>query len=99
MGSYPTAWVTSVGTERATQHDCLQLIDLCELLTEGCTQPPQKIRNGAFQAERAGRARGEEESAPCSQLACWVVTAAPSPASVSLFQVEDKEREKNEGRE
>lgn len=85
MGS----WVTSVGTERATEHDCLQLIDLCKLLTEGCAQPPQKIRSGAGQAEKAGWIReavGEEEVL-FSWLVCWVVPQwPPSQASVSVLE-------------
>lgn len=32
-----------MGTERATERDCPQLMDLCKLLTEGGTQLPRKI--------------------------------------------------------
>lgn len=51
---YTAAQATSVRTEKATECDCLQLIDLFELLTEGCAQSPLKIKAGLGQTETWG---------------------------------------------
>lgn len=43
---HTTARVTSVGTERATERDCMQLIDLCTLLTEDVLGPHGRLGVG-----------------------------------------------------
>lgn len=48
------ALTTSVGTERATEHDCPQLIDLFVILTKGHAWSLGKIKSGTFWAGSTG---------------------------------------------
>lgn len=90
---YNTARVTAVGTE-ATERDCLQLIDLCELLTEGCAQSPRKIRGGGIPGREVGGNLPWLSPPAC----CAVPQQTPCLASVSLLQGKEKERDKQEGK-
>lgn len=83
-----------MGTEKATERDCLQLIDLFELLTEGCAQSPLKIRGGGRSRQRGlNQTERQGEGEPT-----WALPAGlqGSPAADSLstsvsFLQEEKE--------
>lgn len=90
------AQATSVGTEKVTERDCLQLIDLFELLTEGCAQSPLKIRGGGCSRQRAlGQTERCGEGDPP-----WLFRLACSRLSVGLceFPPRRRERDKQEGK-
>lgn len=86
--------MTAVGTEEATERDCLQLIDLCEWLTEGCAQSPRKIRGGGIPGREGG---GESALALSASLLCS--PTADSLSGLCEFTPRERKGERQAGRE